>query len=411
MNNSDIIVFCLQICVILISALICRNIAQKIGMPSVTGEIIAGIILGPTILGYFAPTLYKTIFIDSLFSISERNLIATFGILFFLFVTGLELDLTTFKQQKNIIIAISLLGMLIPLSLGVGMVLLFPNIWGNEIEDKNTLAIFIGVALSISALPVIARTLIDLKLLKTKIGMIILSVATINDLCGWMLFNVIINKVSIIPNNIFKFLMGITFILFLLSVSRLFLRKHSNSRFCVSDDLTGIFIIGILIASISMELIGFYVGFGAFLFGIVFSAGIDKENSNAFKIINNFTMAFLTPIYFVSIGLKINLANFDFTLVLLVTIIACLGKIIGTLIGAMLNNVSIKEALVIGFGMNARGVMEVIFSSLAFELKIIDQRIFIALIIMAIITTLISGPFMQIFLYKKSSDAAFEIPK
>jgi Kef-type K+ transport system membrane component KefB len=403
MSQNSIELFFAQVCIILLFALIFRYLAKKINVPTVVGEIIAGIVLGPTVLGSLDPALYNCFFFENPYCSFGREIIETFGLLFFIFITGLTLNLKALRQQKNNIFLISAFGMLVPMGLGYSSVIFFPDIWGSEIENKTVLACFIGIALSTSALPVIARILIDIGIIKTKIGTIILSTAVVNDLCVWLLFAFIMKTFN------YRDLQYIVLIILVLLLIGLFLNRFnryiSNNGFFGSSELIGFSIIGLIISAISMEFIGFHLIFGAFLFGIFLSGGqTSLENGNAFYTIKKFSLNFFTPIYFTSIGLKLNFQQLDVSLVLLITFLACLGKVGGTLIGALLSKLSTGEALVIGFGMNVRGVMELILSSLAFEAKLIDQRIFIALISMAIITSVISGSIMQRLLFKRKDN-------
>lgn len=399
--GNEIVNFLIQIGVMLFFALICRKIASKVKFPIVISEIISGIVLGPSILGNFAPDIYHEIFLVNYFVLSGREILTTLGLLFFLFVTGTEINLKLLKQQKNKVFLISFLGMIIPFAFGIGIAILFPNLWRLTIQNRIQLTFFIGVALSISALPVIARTLVEFRLLKTKIGMLILSAATIDDMCGWVLFSIIaygFNKGHDVSRIWFKMVTVVCIWIFfaIIIYSRTF-GKYIKT----SNNSIGIVLIGILIASASVEMIGLHTVFGAFLLGIILPASIKTENNKVFEDIHRFTMNFFTPLYFILIGFKVNfLTNFDLLLVSIVTLVACIGKICGVLTGSLLCKISVKEALVIGFGMNSRGAIEIILSSIALELKIIDQRIFVAFTSMAIITTVLSGPVMKILLSK-----------
>lgn len=402
MNDNSIVMFCIQISVILAAAVICKKISEKLCYPSVVGELMAGIILGPSALGMLFPDYYNYIFVSNDSCIVGRDMLAKFAQIFFLFVVGLEMNLTFLKQQARNVISVSLFGILVPFLLGTGTVLLFPGIWGSQACSQTVLAIFIGVAISISALPVIARILMDLGILQSKLGTLILSAATINDLCGWVMFSFVLSGFNTnhhASNNVWTTVILVLGFAALIGIV-LCLNRQKNIPIVKkilprNNNYIDIVAIIILMASAITETIGIHAILGAFLLGAVFSLS-PKTSNGTFESINKFTNSFFVPIYFVSIGLKTNFfSSFDLALVVLITSIACVGKICGAFIGAKLSKIPFRDSLIVAFAMNARGAMEIILASIAFENKIIDQRLFVALTVMAIITTLISGPIIQ----------------
>jgi Kef-type K+ transport system membrane component KefB len=274
-------------------------------------------------------------------------------------------------------------------------------------------ALFIGMALSISALPVIARILIDLDLIKRELGMVVMAAATIDDLVGWSLFAMILS--NFMPNGLPGGSLWVTISLVLglfalmLSVGRWagqhalrWLQSHSTWP----GGFIGVTAILVLAAAATAESIGIHGVFGAFLVGVALAQSSEKRNQ-AHEMIYQFVVSFFAPIYFVSIGLRANfVANFHLPLVLLILLVACVGKICGVSFGAWMGKMPPREALAVGFGMNARGAMEMILASIALEYKLIDQRVFVALIVMALVTSILSGPIMQRLLMIKPLDEA-----
>ncbi|MCX8130469.1 MAG: cation:proton antiporter [Clostridia bacterium] len=406
MSDSGIVFFCIQISLMLLVAIICKRIADKLNLPLVLGELVAGIIIGPTILGALSPHLYNQIFLSQSVSSTGREIVVKLGQLFFLFIIGLELNLHFLKQQKRNIACISISGILVPFALGTGIVFFLPGIWNLQAQNKTVFAFFIGIALSISALPVIARILIDLELLKTRLGTVILSAATINDLIGWIMFSIILNSYHTERSDFSSTLIIVAIVgVFVVGIGIFYAKQNSASKirtaFVKQRNSYEILIILILLVSVFMETIGLHMALGAFIVGVAFSSKANSS-SQVIETIKKFTNGFFAPVYFVSIGLKADfITNFDLKLVLIVTIVACIGKICGAFIGARIGKIPLKESLIIGFAMNARGAMEMILVTIAYEYKIIDQRVFVAMIIMAIVTTLISGPAIQVLLPKK----------
>ena len=171
--------------------------------------------------------------------------------------------------------------------------------------------------------------------------------------------------------------------------------RWSRSALVWPSGFIGLITILVLVTAVIAESVGIHAIFGAFLMGVIFGRSIEKYNQ-AHQVIYQFAVSFFAPLYFVSIGLKADfVANFDWRLVLVVLLIACLGKIGGAGFGAWLGGFNFKQALAIGFGMNARGAMEIILVTVALDYGLIDQRVFVALVIMALVTSMLSGPVMQ----------------
>ncbi|MCI0514843.1 cation:proton antiporter, partial [candidate division KSB1 bacterium] len=193
--TNDLVLFFLQLGAMLIVALLFGQFMRKLHLPPVLGELIGGVLLGPSLLGHLAPGIFSQLFPVNTALDHTRESLIRLGMLFFLFSAGLEINLARFRQQKWRILATSILGLTIPFALGFGMVWYFPGVWGHALSDHILiLALFIGTALSISALPVITRILLDFNLLQHELGLIIMSAATINDLIGWSFFAVLLGS-------------------------------------------------------------------------------------------------------------------------------------------------------------------------------------------------------------------------
>jgi len=387
----------------LLVALSFGHLMRRFKQPAVFGELIGGIVLGPTVFGLIAPGLYARLFSVSDTASIAREAVIHLGMLFFLFVAGLEVNLTHLSHRRRSVALVSSLGILFPFALGIGSVKFFPHLWHQrETGSFWLLALFIGMAFSISALPVIARILLDLDLIKKDLGQIIISSATINDLIGWTLFVVILSNLNTTDRperNLFvTVILAVIFIALVFIIRRWVGRKVISLRSKFPKEtgrLLGITALLILIAAAVCEAIGIHGFFGAFIIGVAMER-IFKRESLAKENISHFATSFFAPIYFVSIGLKANFAvNFDISLVILVLIAACAGKIFGAGIGALFSGFSFKESLAIGFGLNARGAIEMILASIALECNLIDERIFVALVVMAMVTSLLSGPMMN----------------
>ena len=403
MSHHDLIHFFLQICAMMSVALIFGQAMHKLRQPAVLGEIIGGILLGPTAFGALAPQAYTWLFKTSGLAATGREGVLKLGMLFFLFVAGLEVDLGHFRRRGASVALTSILGIVIPFGLGFGAVLLLPGLWGPQAGGMPTIfALFLGMALSISAIPVIARILMDIGLMRTEIGFVVMAAATVNDLIGWSLFSLILSSFApegLRPGSLWGSL-GVVLGLFvaILTVGRwagrralVWLQAHLNWP----GGFIGVTTILVLAAAAATESLGIHAVFGAFLVGVAL-AGSSEAWSRAHEVVYQFAVSFFAPLYFVSVGLQADfVANFHPPLVLIVLLIACVGKILGAGLGARLGGMPLRDAVAVGFGMNARGAMEMILASVALEYGLIDKRIFVALVVMALVTSMLSGPVMQ----------------
>lgn len=380
----------LQIAVMLASALVFGGLAKRLHQPAVLGEIIGGIALGPTIFGAAVPDVQSEIFAVSGDSSRMLYSAAYLGLVAFVFIAGLEMDLSFIRLQGRSTLITSIFSVILPFVLGFGMVVLAPGLWSIPPEDQGIFALFMGTALSISALPVIARILIDLDLLKTEIGGMILGSATINDIVGWSAFALILSSLK--ANSSLGLNLGLTAGVLILTIGILYLTgKDEAWTKSAIGGIIDLVALGMLAASIASEFLGVHGIFAAFLAGVILSLRRCRRDlilKKAYRPV----MTILAPIYFVSIGLKTNfVADFNLTVVLLVLSVACIGKILGAGLGAVIGGMTERKALAVGFGLNARGAMEIVLATAALDYGLIEGRIFVALVIMALVTTMISG--------------------
>lgn len=415
MQHSQAIIFFVQVGVMLTVALVCGQLMRRIRQPAVLGELIGGIFLGPTVLGTFAPGAYAAIFPSDATVAVAREGVIRIGMLFFLFVAGLEVNLSVLRQRGLSFALTSIIGAALPFAAGVLVARAIPTLWqAPEHIDDRTFAWFLGTALSISALPVIARILMDLKLASHQIGIIVLSAATIDDLIGWSLFAVILGATgsdtaprSVIGSFVMVVLFAASVILIGQRVAQPMLRK-SKTLITWPTGFIAASAILVLFAAATAEYIGVHAVFGAFLVGIALGQGLSpEEEQQAHEIIYQFAVSFFAPLYFVSIGLRADFAaNFDPTLVFVVVAIACVGKISGAGLGAWLGGMSPRDSLAVGFAMNARGAMEMILASVALEHRLINERLYVALIVMALVTSMLSGPVLQRLVVRDAEPAS-----
>lgn len=376
--------------------------ARKLNQPAVIGEIIAGILLGPTVLGMLQPEWFEALFpTDSGSGIVLTGFVQV-AVVMLLFIAGLEVDLHIVWQQGRQAVTTSAVGIAIPFSLGFTFPYFFSEFFGiNDVSERLTFALFMGTAMAITALPVIVRILMDLNIFRSRMGLLVVASAMIDDLVGWLIFSVIlglIGKGSGSMSLINTVILTIGYTAFMLTIGRGLLNRllpWVNKKLAWPGGVLSISLALCFLAGAFTEYIGIHAIFGAFIMGVALG---DSEHfsERAKEIVHQFINNIFAPLFFVSIGLRVNfIANFDLMLTAAILAIAFTGKIVGSGLGARLGGFSSKEALAVGFGMNARGTMEIILGLIALENGLINEKVFVSLVIIALLTSMTSGPLMK----------------
>ncbi len=400
-THNDLIVLLTALSTILIFSRILSELGRRFHFPIVMGEIIVGILLGPTVLGTLSPDFFQRVFPkDGNVSIAFDGLV-NLSVVLLLFVAGLEVQLPLVLKQGKTAIATSFFSMLIPFALGFVAAFYFPNLFGGSLGGNEIyFAMFIGTALAISALPVIARILMDMNLFKTNIGMLIMASAMFNDLIGWLIFSFLLSvrhgadSIGVGYSILYIFGFG----LFMLTIGKKIIDRALpwiQTKLSWPGGVLSVSIGVCLICAAFTEKIDIHAILGAFIAGIAFGDSAHLHEK-AREIIHQFITNFFAPLFFVSIGLRVNFAeNFDPMIVGVVLVLAYFGKVFGSAFGAYLGGLKIKNAFAVGFGLNARGAMEIILGTLALSAGIISPKLFVALVVMALVTSLTSAPMIR----------------
>lgn len=398
-SEHDFALFLFQLFILLSLALTLGEVFRRFGQPTVIGEILAGILLGPSVLGSLSPSLWSTLFPGP--QTQLLGSLAWFGSVFLLLVAGTEVNVATLHREGRTVLYTAVLGIFVPFVVGLLFALWLPDQYLVDPSRRWVFALFLATAMSISAIPVVAKILIDLKLMTSTVGHIIMGSAILNDLIGWMFFAVILSLISGAVAQ--QSVVGIIFLTVGFSVLCLTIGRGITARvfaFFHARQLPpeGILGLAILIAFFCAALtswIGIHAIFGAFLAGVMIGE-TGEIKSHSLEILRNIVLSIFAPIFFATMGLRANfLAHFDLGLVLGVLAIACTGKIVGGTLGAYLGGMKWYSALSVGFGLNARGAMEIILAFLALEYGLINEKVFVALVITAVATSIMGGPLIK----------------
>ncbi len=374
--------------------------------PAVMGELIAGLILGPSILGNLFPELFNSIFYASENAQLAFDGIARIAIILFLFIAGMEVHLADVIQRGKAAAKISLSSILFPFAAGFAGIWFFYDHFFDSTTQPNKLlpALFIGTALSITALSVLAKILFDLEMGRSRFGSLLLTAAMINDFVGWILFSVVISLGEVQHENLGVWQTVIAVVIFtvgLLTIGRVaidHLFGYVERTFKGPGVSLALAIILCILGSLFTEWIGIHAIFGAFLTGV--AVGDSKRfTDEAKETLHLFVVNLLAPLFFVSIGLRVNfIQDFDLFICFFILIIASIGKLLGGFIGARLSGFKTNKAIAVGFAMNARGSMEIVLGMLALQAGIINEKVFVGLVVMTFVTILIAGPALRYFL-------------
>ncbi|MEM9915247.1 MAG: cation:proton antiporter [Planctomycetota bacterium] len=438
---SEITRLLLAMAVLLGLARFMGEVARQLGQPTVLGEILAGILLGSTVFGAFAPGAYDWLFPNtpgSAVAIAEEGFVVMSATLLLL-VVGLEVDLSTVWRQGKAMVSVSAFGIVIPMAIGSSLGWFAPGLLGvPDVADdmRLPLAIFVGIALSITALPVIAKILMDLNLAKSDMGMLVISSAMLNDLVGWIGFAVVLALLPVAaPETTAAVVEGVAhaaehvehavessggasgggvlvtigmtlaFLAFMMTVGRYLAHKslpYIQSRWSYPGGVLGfVFVVALLCAALT-EHLGIHSIFGAFIAGVAIGDSHHLRERTR-DTIHQFVTNIFAPIFFASIGLRINFVEaFNPAAVGIVLVVAMLGKIGGCYLGAKLAGLSKRESWGVGFGMAAQGAVGIILGQLAYQAGLISDELLVAIVIMALGTSLLAGPAMQKVLQLKT---------
>jgi Kef-type K+ transport system membrane component KefB/mannitol/fructose-specific phosphotransferase system IIA component (Ntr-type) len=398
----DITTVFIALAVLIAVARALGELVRQFRQPAILGEILAGVLLGPTVLGRLAPDLQADIFPTGGNAAVILGGISTLAVTLFLLVAGMEVDLYAALRQGAATVRISIWGMLVPFALGLTAATFFPNLLMEH--PSPVFALFFATALSISALPVIAKILKDMNLIKTDLGAVVISAATINDLCGWLLFALVLGLVGSSAGTatgmpiLATIEITLAFVAVMLTAGRWsihrvmpFMQAHTSWP----AGVLGFALAGALACAAFTESIGIHAIFGAFIFGVAFGDTKHlRERTRA--TLDQFISFIFAPIFFASIGLNVDfIANFSIVPVTVVLAIAVTGKLAGCYAAGVFSKLTKRESLAIGFAENARGAMEIILGLLALHAGIIDEKLFVALVIMALFTSAIAGYAME----------------
>lgn len=405
LGHHELLLVLVQLSLLLLVARGLGELMRRINLPPVVGELLAGVLLGPSLFGLLLPDLQAHIFPKSQEQSNLLSVISWLGVLFLLIVTGLETDLKLILRKGKTALLISLGGIIIPFITGFGLGWLLPDNFLADPEKRLVFSLFIATAMSISAVPVIAKVLMDLNLIRRDIGQVTLAAGMTDDTIGWILLSVVSGLASSGKFDLGTIFHSVSAAILFLAIAFTIGRTIVDQILRWVDDYVGgiaasmsVVLILSLAAAALTHALGLEAALGAFVLGIL--AGQSRRFSNeAGHMLEVFTASFLAPIFFASAGLKVNLLALlvPQTLLfgLIVLAVACVGKFTGAYLGSRVGGLSHWEGLAMGSGMNARGAMEIVVATIGLSLGVLNPQMYSIIVMVAIVTSLMAPPLLR----------------
>jgi Kef-type K+ transport system membrane component KefB len=405
LSHDQLLLFWLQLVALLAVARGLGGLLRRVGQPAVVGELAAGLVLGPSVFGQLAPAAQGWLFPDDPVQTGMLGAVGWVGALLLLIVTGYETDLRLIRRLGAATARVSIASLVIPVLAGVGVGYAMPEGFLGPGAERSVFALFMGVALGISALPVIAKVLSDLDLMRRNVAQIILAAAMANDLAGWVLLGVVSGLAqsgSVALGDLAVTTIGLAlFLAFAFGPGqRLVDAALRGVRVRRSGALGagGVVVLTGLAAGAITQGLGLEAVFGAFIAGILLGRSRYQEHE-AFSAVHTLTTAFLAPLFFASAGLRVDLALLAdrevWTWGLVVLAAASVSKLVGAWIGAWLAGLPGRERLALGAGLNARGAVEIVVATVGLTIGVLSPASYTVVVLMAMATSMMAPPLLR----------------
>lgn len=422
-SKQPVALLLLQIISILFVARIFGWIFAKMGQPSVIGEIVAGIVLGPSVFAQLSPELFSYLFSPE--SLGNIDILSQIGLILFMFAIGMELDISEVKKSLNETLLISHAGIVFPFFCGMLLAYWTYAEYASDLTSFLPYALFIGIAMSITAFPVLARIIQEKGMTKTRLGTLSLASAANGDVTAWCILAVVIAiaQSGTFAGALYVILFTALFVLFMFFVMRPFFNIIGNiyhNKEVVNKTIVAFMLFFLILFSYLTEILGIHALFGAFLTGVIMPNNVKFRKILTEKV-EDVALCLFLPLFFVSTGLKTQIGLIstleEWMVCLVIIVVAIFGKVIGTTSASRFAGESWHDSWTLGALMNTRGLMELIVLTIGYEMKIIPPTIFVMLVLMTLVTTFMTTPlmsFIDVFFKKKRTnmaDVVTELPR
>ncbi|MEU5046640.1 cation:proton antiporter [Streptomyces griseorubiginosus] len=398
-----LLVFLLQVGLLLSAALLLGRLANRLRMPAVVGELCAGVLFGPTVLGHLAPHLSTWLLPHTAAQFHLLDAIGQIGVVLLVGVTGMEVDLGLVRRKGTVALRVGLAGLIIPLATGVAAGLAAPHSLLSGSADRATFALFVGVAMCVSALPVIAKTLSDMDLLHRNIGQLTIAAGVVDDVIGWLLLSIVSAMATVgVRGGTVAASVALLAVAVLVSatVARPLVRRAltRSQRSAENGPTIATTVLIIVLGAAATQAMGFEAALGAFLGGLVVGS-VSTANLARLAPLRTVVMSVFAPLFFATAGLRVDLTVLTRIIPLLaavaVLLIAVAGKFAGAYLGALSSKLTRWEALALAGGMNARGVIQIVVATVGLRVGVLTTTTYTIVILVAIATSLMAPPILR----------------
>lgn len=403
--NDPLAILLAQIVMIILTARVFGWFFQKIGQPTVIGEIIAGIVLGPSLVGMYFPEFSAALFPEE--SLGNLKFLSQIGLILFMFVIGMELDVKVLKNKASEAIVISHASIIFPFAMGIGLSYFVYNQFAPSGVEFLSFSLFMGIAMSITAFPVLARIVQERGIHKTRLGAIVITCAAADDITAWCLLAVVIAivKAGEFVGSLYVISLALLYVLAMLFIVKPFLKRIGDlysEKDNIGKPVMAIFFLLLIISSYATEVIGIHALFGGFMMGAIMP-DIAKFRMIFIEKVEDVSVILLLPLFFVFTGLhtQVGLINdiYLWKVTGAIIAVAVIGKFVGSALAAKFVGQNWHDSLTIGALMNTRGLMELIVLNIGLELKVLTPEVFTMMVIMALVTTFMTGPALNLIGY------------
>ncbi|MFE3554836.1 cation:proton antiporter [Streptomyces sp. NPDC059193] len=403
MNPHQTTSLLLGLAAIVILARVLGALARRLGQPAVIGEVLAGIALGPT--------LFDGAISDVLFPGDIRPLLsalAAVGVAVFMFIVGLEWDATLIRGSGSLAASVSFSSILVPFGLGMVLALYLMDEYGTG--DQTAFMLFMGIAMSITAFPVLARILTDRKMTRSPLGVVALACASIDDVLAWTVLAGVVVLSGSGGADEWRILLAVPYLLGMLFVLRPMLQRYADRRpeLRLTPTVFASVVAGLLLSAAVTEWVGLHYIFGAFLFGVVLPrTGTERLRSEVHDRLGEMNGTLLLPVFFLVAGLKVDLSDLDMGglgALALILLVAVGGKFTGAFVAARLNRMPVRQSAALAALMNTRGLTELIVLNVGLQLGFLSQGLYSLMVVMAVVTTAMAGPLLTWFIGRPKDD-------